>query len=80
MTLDEQAKAMVARLLKAAQSSSAFQQGMAQAKSLRQSGNHEGRLDLYSWPTPEQTLEGGAAALIEAQAKRIAELEAGRVK
>lgn len=39
-----------------------FHRGMAEAKSLRQDGNTERRTDLYMWPTPEQTLEGRAAA------------------
>jgi hypothetical protein len=38
---------------------------MAEAKSLRQEGYDPPRNDLYSWPTPEQTVEGEAATTIE---------------
>lgn len=52
------------RLMAQAQQVSAIHRDIAEAKSMRQEGNHEGRKDLYSWAAPEETLEGQAAALL----------------
>jgi hypothetical protein len=67
------AERLVLRLRKAAESASKIHREMAEAKSLRQEGNTERRTDLYSWPTPEQTLEGQAAAYIERLASKPAD-------
>jgi hypothetical protein len=47
---------------------------MAEAKSLRQESNPEGRTDLYAWVEPEHTTEWQAADALQSQAARIAEL------
>lgn len=57
---------LIARLRAQAQRESDAHKMMAEAKSLRQADNPEGRTDLYSWPTPEQTDSWKAADLLEA--------------
>lgn len=71
--LTQRARDVAGRLLAAAQSSSAIQRQMAEAKSLQQGDNPDRRTNLYDWPKPEQTLEGKTAAVI---AELIAALEA----
>lgn len=66
---------IVERLRRQAEQSSNIARQMAEAKSLRQGGNTEQRTDLYMWPTPEQTVEGEAAALIETQTALLEECE-----
>jgi len=65
---------IVEKLRRAAENASRIHRDIAEAKSLRQEGNSEGRTDLYMWPTPEQTLEGKAAAHIQALAYALARL------
>lgn len=65
---------LIERLRQAADTASRVQQSMAEAKSLRQDSNPEGRTDLYMWPTPEQTLEGRAATELARQAEEITKL------
>lgn len=60
--MTEETNGLIERLERAAETASRVQRGMAEAKSLRQESNTERRTDLYMWPTPEQTLEGQAAA------------------
>jgi hypothetical protein len=64
---------LIERLTRAAKQSSDIHRRIAEDKSLRQEDNLEGRTDLYAWPTPEQTLEGQAAA-------RLASLSAAKVE
>lgn len=54
---------IVERLNLAAISTSETEEKWSKAKSIRQDHNPP-RDDLYSWPTPEQTMEGVAAAEI----------------
>jgi hypothetical protein len=61
---------LIARLLAQAQASSQAHRMIAEAKSLRQGDRDPPRADLYSWPTPEQTLEGRAATALEALSAR----------
>ena len=67
---DNTTPAAVERLVKELRSqaelASLASRRMAEAKSLRQPDNPEGRSDLYSWATPEQTLEGRAAEALAA--------------
>ncbi len=78
MTLDPKALAEItARLRKQAQSASEAQRMMAEAKSLRQSDNPEGRTDLYMWAKPEDTLEWRAADALARLKARVSELERG---
>jgi hypothetical protein len=56
---------LVEQLRRQAEQTSKIHREMSEAKSLRQSDNAEGRTDLYSWPKPEETLEGKAADEIE---------------
>lgn len=65
---------LVERLRIKAQLCSEIERRMAEAKSLRQGGNTEGRTDLYMWSTPEQTVEGRAATLIEQLSNRVERL------
>lgn len=69
---------IVEELRRAAEQASDIQRKMAEAKSLRQEGNTEGRTDLYMWPESEKTLEGRAATEIESLRKRVEGLEAAR--
>ena len=62
--MKDDVKELYERLLQEAASSSAILKSMAEHKSLRQGDNPERRTDLYSWPLPEQTIEGQAAATI----------------
>lgn len=57
---------LIGELSEASRRSSDVQKMMAENKSLRQSDNPEGRKDLYSHPTPSQTLEGRAATMLTA--------------
>lgn len=69
---------LVNRLRLTAQQLSDAQRRMAEAKSLRQAGNSEGRTDLYMWPAPHQTLEGKAADAIESLEEEVGRLRASR--
>lgn len=66
---------LIARLHAQAQASSQAHRMMAEAKSLRQGDCDPPRADLYSWPTPEQTLQDEAATALEALSARVTELE-----
>jgi len=65
MNTDDRALAdLIVRLRTAAKQRSDIEREIAEAKSLRNSdGKHT---DLYSWSTPEQTIEGQAADRLEA--------------
>jgi hypothetical protein len=67
---------LVTRLRMKARESSETARILAEAKSLRQEDNLEGRIDLYMWPTPEQTIEWKAADRIEALQSALAQAEA----
>jgi hypothetical protein len=73
--MQDDVKAVERELRRAAEQSSVIQRQMAEAKSLRQEGNEEGRTDLYMWPEPERTLEGRAAATLAALQERCERLE-----
>jgi len=62
---------LIERLRKQAQGASEAQRMMAEAKSLRQSDNPEGRSDLYSWAKPEETLEARAADALAALSAKL---------
>lgn len=59
---------LVKELLERAKAMSDATRMMAESKSLRQNDNPEQRTDLYSWLTPEQTVEGRAAFRITTDA------------
>jgi len=65
---------LVERLRLAAEKSSTIQRGMAEAKSLRQESNAARRIDLYSWPEPDATLEGRAADRISTLESQVSAL------
>jgi hypothetical protein len=65
---------LIERLKKSAETSSRISREMAEAKSLRQGDCNPPRADLYAWTKPEDTLEGQAAARLEAlQAQPVGE-------
>jgi len=68
---------IVERLWAQAAQVSQISREVAEAKSLRQADNPDGRRDLYAYPTPAQTLEGKAATEIEALQRKLD--EAGRL-
>jgi hypothetical protein len=66
---------LLGQLLSMAAASSDAQRMMAEAKSLRQGDCDPPRADLYSWSTPEQTVEWQAHDLIATLAARVRVLE-----
>lgn len=57
---------LIDELWSKAETASRISREMAEAKSLRQEGNREGRTDLYMWAMPDETLEGRAAKALTA--------------
>lgn len=68
--------ALVERLRVQAENTSKAHRMMAEAKSLRQTDNPEGRSDLYRWLKPDETIEAQAA---DALTRLSAEVERARV-
>jgi len=72
---EDELNALVEQLYLSAIASSEISKMMAEAKSLRQTDNLDGRTDLYSWPTPDKTYEGRAATVITELRYEVAHLK-----